>query len=196
MHKTHRGSRHLVGLGIALILGTVVSLAAEAGAAMFLEVPGIPGGSTSPLGTGEIEVLSYQLSVTPQVSAKPPKTSQACGGTVSKPPASKVTITKYIDVASPQLFAATAQGTSFPTVTLHVFKGTSQTEYLTLTLSNAVITSDVHGGTDGGDVPTEALGFSAAAVQTAYVNPDNTASGSTAGWNACTRPGLPTPRPQ
>jgi type VI protein secretion system component Hcp len=188
MHRSHRVVVQLVSLVAGMSLASASLLAGTARAAVnaFLDVPGIPGESTSPL-PGLIEVLSYDFAVTPAATVKPLKVSAPCGGHVALPQANRITITKNLDKASPLLFQAAAEGTTFQTVTLHLFDATTGTESFTLTLSNTIFSSITHSA--GGGVPTETLTLSSASLQTTYVKPGDPTTTSSASWVACIPPG-------
>ena len=154
---------------------------AHAGFLAVLDVPGIPGESVTPL-PDQIEVLSYSLGVSPL----PTKATSSCGGKRGAL-ANTISITKRIDKASPKLFVAAVLGTVFPTVTLRVFRPDPLFNYLTVTLTNAVVASIKNGGAGSdSDQPREDVSFSYAAIQISYSKPDGVPADATnASWTVC-----------
>ena len=146
----------------------------------FLDVPGIPGESTAPEAPGQIDVISFGSSVTPSRSV-----GTACGAKSGKI-VNSFFVSKQIDKASPKLFLAAAQGTNFATVTLRLFKPDPTTgspvNYVTITLSNAVVSS-INGGGVHSDDPQETVTFAYAAIQYDYAKPGGGPAGvSSAAW--------------
>lgn len=148
----------------------------------FLDVPGIPGESTSPLATGQIDVVNFGSSVTPTKSI-----GSACGGKEGKI-ANGLFVTKQIDKASPKLYLAAAKLMHFPTVTLRIFRADPVTgtpiNFLTITLTDAIVSS-INGGGAESDVenPLETVTFAYAAIQYDYAKPGGTpADASSAAW--------------
>src|SRR5205823_14732724 len=91
------------------------------------------------------------------------------GGGSGKIQVQDLTITKYVDNASPTLFKMCCDGTHIDSVILTVRKagGNKSLEYLTIALDTAIISSITTGGTASGDRITEqvALNFSKVAMQ-------------------------------
>jgi type VI secretion system secreted protein Hcp len=94
----------------------------------YLKIPGIPGDSTSSTHANEIDVQTFSWGLTKSGTANAAITN--------------LTVSKYIDPASPLLMKATAVGTHFTTVVLTADKtGSTPFRYVTLTLSNAQLAS-------------------------------------------------------
>jgi type VI secretion system secreted protein Hcp len=99
----------------------------------YLRVPGIPGDSTVQAHVNDIDVQSFSWGVTAS-------STRATFG--------DVTITKYVDPASPLLMKATANGQTFSSVTLFAEKpGSTPFEYYRLTLNNSNVKSFKQSGT-------------------------------------------------
>jgi type VI secretion system secreted protein Hcp len=80
-------------------------------------------------------------------------------------------------VSSPDIFLKCCDGTHFPTATLVVRKaGTTPLEYLTITMTEVMITSYSTGGSGGEDKLTENVTLNFAKVQFDYK--EQTATGS------------------
>ena len=195
MTNKHRAIRTLgqrvVLLALAIAVASGRPSQAAAAVTTFLDIPGLPGESTSPLAPGLIEVASYEFSITPAATIKPPKVAVPCGGSVKLPQANRFMVTKNIDKASPGLLQAAQQGTAFSTVTLHVFDAATSTEYFKITLTNATISSITHALSATDSRPSETVLLSSSSTQTAYVKPGDPSTTSASSWVACIPPGRP-----
>jgi type VI secretion system secreted protein Hcp len=93
----------------------------------YLKIPGIPGDSTSSTHANEIDVETFSWGLT---------------NTTGTAAITNLTVSKYIDPASPLLMKATALGTTFTSIVLTADKtGSTPFRYVTLTLSNAKLKS-------------------------------------------------------
>jgi type VI protein secretion system component Hcp len=89
------------------------------------------------------------------------------GGGAGKVAVHDISITKKIDKSSPLLFKACANGKHFPTVVLTMRKaGKGQETYLTITLTNVLISSYQTGG--HADQPTESLSLNFTKIEYKY----------------------------
>ena len=89
---------------------------------------------------------------------------------------------KRTDKASPKLFLACCTGEHIPSATLTVRKaGTTQQDYLVLTLSDIIVSSTQNGGSaSSGDIPTEtvSLNFTKIEIQYQQQSQDGTLAGT------------------
>ena len=173
---------------MALVGATLVPIPCAALFDAFLDVPGIPGESTAPI-AGQIDVISFGSTVE---SAQSKASSLGCAAKEGKI-ANSIFVTKQIDKASPKLYLAAAQGTNFPTVTLRVFRADPMgtlVNYLTITLSNAVVSHINGGGAESdADNPHETVTFAYAAIQYDYAKPGGgPADASSAVWTTNCKP--------
>src|SRR5262245_33426145 len=92
-----------------------------------------------------------------------------------------VSFTKYIDKASPDLMLACCKGKHYDTATLVVRKaGTTPLEYVTLTLSEVMVTNVSTGGSGGEDRLTENVSLNFAKIKFDYKEQtDKGAAGAT-----------------
>jgi type VI secretion system secreted protein Hcp len=122
----------------------------------YLLVDGIDGGSTSR--EKAIDLLSFSEGVARAVA-----TTAGAGARVGKVSCSDLSIMKVVDVASVPLIKAAFTGQIIPHVTVIYDKpvGDKQQTYFTITLSNAIVTSVQHSGSN--ENPTESVSFSATA---------------------------------
>jgi type VI secretion system secreted protein Hcp len=131
---------------------------------MFLKLEGIKGESTDSKHANEIEILSYSFGVTQTGTG-----SHGTGHGGGKAHVQDFQITHHTDAASPSLFAMCASGK-------HITKGTfiarkaggDQQEYLTVHLSDVLISSVQSGGSGGSDIPLEQVSLNFAKIEIDY----------------------------
>jgi type VI secretion system secreted protein Hcp len=91
------------------------------------------------------------------------------GGGAGKVKFNEFTIHKTTDQASPLLVKACASGMHFPKVVLFVRKaGGHPNEYLTITLTDALVSSYQAGGHSGSDTPVESVTFNFTKIKFEY----------------------------
>ena len=152
---------------------------------MFLKLTGIDGESTIADHEKEIEVLSFSSSVLQ--AASPQSTSGSA--TSSNASFSDLTLTKYMDSASPTLFKTACTGKPIDQAVLCVTRSDSDhhTTYLKYTLQNVVLSNYQASGSDGGGLPIESLGLNFGTFQIEYSPTDRASGGTTgavtAGWD-------------
>jgi type VI secretion system secreted protein Hcp len=149
----------LVGVGLM----TMASVTPAIGA-VYLKVDGIPGDVVASGHEAEIEVASAQFGVS-QTGIR------EAGGKASARRASltTITITKFLDKASPKLFLACATGQHIDSAVLS-FNQTingSISEFLKITLTDVFISS--YQVSSGGDLPTESVSFSYSKIEYKYI---------------------------
>ena len=109
------------------------------------------------------------------------------GGGAGKANFQDISVTKYLDKASPALLTALAKGSHIPTATLLVRKaGEGQQKYLEITLTNVLVTSVSTGGSGGEDRLTENISLNFAEVKFEYFLQNEkgvTASGGVFNWD-------------
>jgi type VI secretion system secreted protein Hcp len=115
---------------------------------MFLKIGTIKGESQDSKHKGEIDVLAWSWGASNDPQATRSKLPTACIQDLS--------LTKYIDSATPALIMNGMTGEVSPTAVLVVRKaGDTPLEYLTLTMKNVRISSYSSGGSGGEDRLTE-----------------------------------------
>ncbi|NUR47986.1 MAG: type VI secretion system tube protein Hcp [Hamadaea sp.] len=145
---------------VAVTVAAVVATAHPAAAApakttIFLKIAGIPGDSTDPKHSGEIELESFSFGVTNNGSG-----GGGAGGGSGKAVFGDLMVTKRADSASPKLFLAAANGTHLATAVLTVEKSRrAPMPYLTITLEEVLVSSFQTGDDNGGDTPYESIAF-------------------------------------
>ena len=155
-------------LGAVLLLAFSYSASLHAAMDMFLDIAGIPGESIDPVHTNQVDVLAWSWGMS---------NPGGSGGT-AKANFQDLSVTKYVDTASPLLMSRCAKGTVIPNATLYVRKaGVNPIEYINIQLSNVVVTSISTGGSGGEDRLTENVTLNFAKLQLDYVptKPDGSA---------------------
>jgi type VI secretion system secreted protein Hcp len=143
---------------------------------MFLKLGDIKGEAQDDKHKSEIDVLSWSWGASNAGSA-----STGGGAGSGKVNVQDVTITKWVDLATPSVLNAVCVGKHIPEVTLTVRKaGEKPLEYLTITMSEVLITSFSTGGSGGEDRLTENLTLNFAQFKIVYKEQTKT---GTAGAN-------------
>jgi type VI secretion system secreted protein Hcp len=141
---------------------------------MFLKFkPDVKGESRDKTHGGSIDVLAWSWGVSNS------GTSHLGGGAgAGKANVQDLSFTKYVDKSSPDLMLSCCNGKHYTEATLIVRKaGEKPLEYLTITMSDIMITSVSTGGSGGEDRLTENITLNFAKVQVDYK--EQTATGAT-----------------
>lgn len=125
--------------------------------AMFLKLDGVAGESKDSAFSGQIDVLSFGYKVSQSSSVH-----QGGGQGVAKANWQNFVITHYVDKASPNLAKYCGTGKIIPTATFSACKmgGGSSVAYLTITLSNCMVTEVHLVGTTNNPRAVEQVGLS------------------------------------
>jgi len=104
--------------------------------------------------TGKMELLSFSHGVAMQITGDLSNTERTSG----KPNHQDLTVTKYLDAASPVLCQSCCQGKGFPQVDIVIGRNDSGKviELMRYTMKNVIISSISVGG-GGGDKPVETV---------------------------------------
>jgi type VI secretion system secreted protein Hcp len=117
----------------------------------------------------QIQILSWSWGVSQSGT-----THMASGGGAGKVNVSDLHLTHYVDAASPNLFLACCTGTHYDSATLTMRKaGGTALEYLTLTLSDVIVTSVSVSGSTGGDLLSEDFTVNFGKYKMSYQPQDN-----------------------
>lgn len=142
---------------------------------MFLKIDGIKGESFDAAHKDEIDVLAWSWGATQSGNAH-----TGGGGGSGKVSVQDVSITKYVDKASPLLLKACCNGQHIGEIDLVVRKaGEKPLEYMKLKLTDCLISSVSTGGAGGQDRLTENIAVNFAKFQMTYTAQD--AKGGAAG---------------
>jgi type VI secretion system secreted protein Hcp len=144
---------------------------------MFIKIGDVKGESKDASHKEEIDVLAWSWGASNSGSAH-----VGGGAGAGKANVQDLSITKYIDKASCDLLLATCNGKHYPTATLVVRKaGETPVEYLTVTMTDVLITSLSTGGSGGEDRLTENVTLNFAKVKVEYKLQDEKGAGKPAG---------------
>ena len=132
---------------------------------MFIKLGDIKGESRDSKHKEEIDVLAWSWGASNSGSA------HVGGGMgAGKVNVQDLSLTKYIDKASPDILLSCCNGKHIKEATLVVRKaGENPLEYLTITMSDLIVTSVSTGGSGGEDRLTENVTLNFAKVKVGYV---------------------------
>jgi type VI secretion system secreted protein Hcp len=140
---------------------------------IFLNIPKIAGESTDSQFKGQIDVVNWNWGLSQAGSA-----GTGTGSGTGKVNVQDLSLTKYVDKASPALMAACCGGTAYGPVVLSMRKagGTNPLVYMQITLGNVTISGHQHSTSSTDDRQTEqvTLHFGTFQVQYTPQNSDGT----------------------
>ena len=118
---------------------------------MFLKIEGVDGESTDSSHKGEIDILAWSWGLSQSGT-----THMGGGGGAGKVNVQDISVTKWIDKASPNLMKYCCNGKHFKEALLTVRKaGEKPLEYIKIKLNDLIISSVSTGGSGGEDRLTE-----------------------------------------
>jgi type VI secretion system secreted protein Hcp len=131
---------------------------------MFIKIGDLKGESRDKTHKEEIDVLAWSWGMSNSGSAH-----VGGGAGAGKCNVQDLSFTKYLDKTSPSLLLACCNGKHYDTATLVVRKaGTTPLEYITITMSELLVTSVSTGGSGGEDRLTENVTLNFAKVKVQY----------------------------
>jgi type VI secretion system secreted protein Hcp len=142
----------------------------------FLKLSNIKGESQDDKHKDEVDVLAWSWGSTQQGT-----THAGGGGGAGKVAVQDMSITKWVDLASPTLFQLVASGKHIDEGVITVRKaGDKPLEYLVITMKEILVTSVQTGGSGGEDRLTENVSLNFAEVHVKYTvqNKDGSAGAS------------------
>jgi type VI secretion system secreted protein Hcp len=143
---------------------------------MFLKLGDLKGESIDEKHKDETQVLAWSWGMTQSGT-----THMGTGGGAGKVNVQDMSITKYIDKASPVLQLAVCNGTHYDQALLTVRKaGNKPLEYLKITMKEVIVTSISLGGSGGEDRLTENISLNFAEYKTEYAPQKADGSGDAA----------------
>jgi type VI secretion system secreted protein Hcp len=151
---------------------------------IFLKLGDIKGESADSKHAEEIDVLSWSWGMTQSGSMH-----VLGGGGSGKVNVQDVSLTKYIDKATPNLMAACCSGEHIPKATLTVRKagGKEAVEYLIIEMEDVLVASVSTGGSGGEDRLTENIALNFSKFKVKYQPQDQTGAKKggqiTGGWD-------------
>jgi type VI secretion system secreted protein Hcp len=143
---------------------------------MHLKAESIKGESEIKGHEGETQILAWSWGASQSGSAHEGK-----GITVGKVSVQDISITKYVDAGSTDLFKLCCSGKALPNVTITMDKvdGSSSFPYVTLTLKECLISSVSLGGSGAEERQTENVTLNFATFEYKYQGQDATGKKST-----------------
>jgi len=150
---------------------------------IFIKIGDIKGESMDKAHKDEIDVLNWSWGM-----AQSGNMHVGGGGGAGKVNIQDLSLTKYVDKASPNLMMHCASGKHIDKVKLTVRKagGESQVEYMIINLEEVLVTSLSTGGSGGDDRLTENVTLNFAKVHVDYTPQDDKGKAGTAipyGWD-------------
>ena len=146
---------------------------------MFLKIEGVEGESKDKAHGKEIDILSLNWSTAMQ--------SSRAGGGTGKASVEELSVTKYIDKATPKLFESLVTGKHIAEAKIVVRSAVGNpVEYLKYTLKDIMVSSYSTGGSSGDDRPTESVSLNFAQIKMSYVEQDASGRAGAAtefGWD-------------
>jgi len=147
-----------------------------------LKIDGVDGESKIDGHEDEIDVLAWSWGM-----AQSGTTHTGGGGGAGKVSVQDISLTKYIDKATPELMRACCNGDHFDEAILIVRKaGKDPIDYLKITMNQVIVTSVSTGGSGGEDRLTENVSLNFAKMETAYTPQKEDGTGDaeiTMNWN-------------
>ena len=140
---------------------------------MFLKIDGIQGESQDKTHKDEIQVLSFSWGVSNAGSS-----AIGSGSSSAKASVSDISIQKYVDKATPNLWKYCFGGKTVgdAVITIRKAGGDAPIEYLVYKLSEVFVSSVQDSGSDGGGLAMESLSLNFAKVEIEYTLQDDTGS--------------------
>ncbi len=131
---------------------------------MFLEIDGVKGESVDKVHKDKIDIMSWQWGI-----ANSGTFHHGSGGGAGKATFQDITITKFVDAASPNLMTFCANGKHFAKGKIIVRKaGEKPLEYLTVEFDKVLVTGYTTGGSGGQERLTEHVTLNFAKVKVEY----------------------------
>ena len=137
---------------------------------MFLKLDGIKGEAKDDKHKDEIHIESFSWGLS-QTGAH----GAGGGGGAGKVSVHDISITKFLDKASPELMLACCNGKHIPKVTIELCRETgSKTKYMEYKLEDVIVTSMRPGGSSGGSetLPLEEVSFNYGKISWTYTGTD------------------------
>ena len=148
---------------------------------MFLKIDDVKGEAQDDAHKDEIDLLSWTWGMSQSGTMH-----AGSGGGGGKVSVQDISVTKFVDKSSPNLYNFCASGKQFKEAVLTVRKagGDKPIEYLVFTLSKCIVTSISTGGSGGEDRLTENVSLNFATVKVEYQpqKPDGSKDGGAIPW--------------
>jgi type VI secretion system secreted protein Hcp len=142
---------------------------------MFLKITDVKGEAQDKKHKDEIDVLAWSFGASQSGTMH-----MGGGGGGGKVSVQDLSVTKYVDAATPTLFMHVCTGEQFTSATLTVRKaGKEALEYIIIIMTDVIITSLSTGGSGGEDRLTENISLNFAKVEMKYTPQNQDGTGGT-----------------
>jgi len=143
---------------------------------MFLKIKDVEGESQDSKKGGWIDVLAWSWGMSQSGTMH-----IGSGGGSGKVAVQDLSVTKYVDKSSPNLWLFCSNGKNFGEAQLVIRKaGEKPLEYIVMTMTDCIVSSVTTGGSGGQDRLTENVSINFAKVQVDYTPQKQDGSGDTA----------------
>jgi len=133
---------------------------------MFLKIEGIDGESTDEAHSNWIEIESWNVNFSQNVSGKAKSTGG--GRTAERVDISDLVITKVMDKSTPEIKFACATGKHIPTVQIEICRASEKKEkYYEIKMTDVLI-SNVSSAHSTGSIPMETVSFNPGSIEWTY----------------------------
>jgi len=170
--------KHALSISILILLSALFSAPAEAQIDIFLKLEGIEGESVNEEHMREIDVLGWGWQLSQSGT-----THTGSGGGAGVSEIGDISIIKNSDAASPALYLTVMKGELIPEAILTLERAgqDGRIPYLTITMTDVMVTSARPGGSAGDTIPVEQITLNFARVKIQYYrqNPDGSAGAPT-----------------
>lgn len=151
----------------------------------FIKIDGIDGESTDDKHKGWIEMTSYNHGVNQAVSST---ASSSGGASAERATFRDFSFTKELDIASPALALACADGTHIDEITVELCRaGKDKVKFMEYKFKNCLISGVEVGGTGSGEIPTESVAINYGKINWAYTQQKREGGGASGnmatGWD-------------
>lgn len=158
-------SSRLRTLFAAIAAASLIPATAVAATDQYLKIDTIAGESTSETHPNEIEIQAWSWGMDRPSTG----TATTLAMSLGRPCVSELSMTKFVDKASPKLMGALVGGTVLAKVKLSITQAgglAAPVDFFTIDMTSVYVTSLQESGSSGGDRPIEsfALKFAAATV--------------------------------
>ena len=151
----------------------------------FIKIDGIDGESTDDKHANWIEMVSFNSGLTQSVSST---ASSSGGASAERANFHDFSFTKQLDIASPGLALACADGTHIDEITVELCRaGTEKVKFMEYKLKNCIISGVTVNGSGEGDLPTETVAIDFGKINWAYTQQKREGGGAAGnmatGWD-------------
>jgi type VI secretion system secreted protein Hcp len=151
----------------------------------FIKIAGIDGESTDDKHQGWIEIVTYSHGLTQSTSST---ASSSGGASAERANFQNFTFTKQLDIASPALNLACADGTHIDEIIVELCRaGTEKVKFMEYKMNNCIISGVSVGGAGDGDLPSETVTIDFGKINWAYTQQKRQGGGASGnmatGWD-------------